>query len=459
MSPLPIPPEILIHIITLLDPLGVWSLSQTCRYLRHVIRPGRNEKLALLLQWEGSRLLGGGTNLFIGNSFNPSSDLSLWERNLWVCSGCMTFLRHQHFNNHSLLKLGYRKLDPETSRQHCLTTWRPTLRGKKRGQEGPKYSASNEHARHGAKRHLRLCNECLFRQGKLKYQHASIHGFHGGTASTPIQVSRCVRFVCALDRYFPKVGRSLGHPEPEDDLFADHLREEIASRWVLYMIRCPDCSLWQELSSFRVGGSFPSWSPTHDGHGLVRYRGGLNQEDFHIDELCCHMCLFKRFGFSELCVDLLDWYGLLMKSTRFHIDQQLLSGWSTIRRNQRRFSRQYKKDIRRLLQDTEHMYHKRYRANSELGYLQVALVQFRHREFKEIWEKMMETDSHIAYGEMGIRSGFMFWLNDFDKCLETWRWLRACQDAVESNPGLLGWWALCQPRLHYHGVDTYLRRN
>jgi hypothetical protein len=115
--------------------------------------------------------------------------------------------------------------------------------------------------------------------------------------------------------------------------------------------------------------------------------------------------------------------------------------------SQRRFSRKYKKDIRRILQDVDHMYQKRYRPDSELGYQQVALVQLRHREFKEIWEKMMETDSHIANGKLGTKSHFMSWLTNFDKILATWQWLRACQDAVESDPGLLGKWALYQPRL------------
>ncbi|CAG9945668.1 unnamed protein product [Clonostachys rosea f. rosea IK726] len=431
VSPFPVPAEILNHIITFLDPWGVWQLSKTCRYMRDVIKPGRKEYLELLLQLESFPTLGGGTRLFTGSDFNPTSNLSLWKQNYWACSGCMSLLTHEHFNNHSLLQLAYRKLDPRTSAQRSVTSWKPSLRGKKWGQEGPKYSASNEHERLGAKRHHRLCNECLFRAGRLKSKWTSAQGMHGGTLKTPIQIGRFVCFASALDRYFPNVGEALGLPAPKDGIFTSRQQP-----WVLYMVRCPTCSVWQELSSFRVGGSFPGWSPTHGGDGMVRYRGGLNHEDFNIDHLGCHGCVLRYQGFRYLCVDLLDWYCLLMKSTRFEIDLQLLSGWSAIRMSQRRFSRKYKKDIRRILQDVDHMYQKRYRPDSELGYQQVALVQLRHREFKEIWEKMMETDSHIANGKLGTKSHFMSWLTNFDKILATWQWLRACQDAVESDPGL-----------------------
>ncbi|CAG9983511.1 unnamed protein product [Clonostachys byssicola] len=427
VSPFPVPGEILNHIITFLDPRGVWMLSKTCKYMRDVIKPGRSEWLDFMLQMESWPTFGGGTSLFTGSDFNPISDLRLWRDHYWVCVGCMELLTHEHFNNQSLLQLAYRKLDPEAP---VVTSWKPSLRGKKWGQEGPKYSASDEHERLGAKRRHRLCNECLFRLGRLKSKWITAQGTHGGTLKTPIQISRFVCFPSALDRYFPNVGEALGLPGPDGGIFTSHMQ-----RWVLYMARCPTCSVWQELSMFRVGGSFPAWSPAHDGEGNVRYRGGLNHEDFHIDDLTCHACCLRYQGFGYLCVDLLDWYCLLMKSTRFEIDLQLLSGWSAIRWNQRRFNRKYKKDIRRILQDMEHMYQKRHRPDSELGYQEVALVEMRYREFIEIWEKM-RMEGQIASGKLTEGSLFSSWFINFPRVLATWRWLRECQDAVENDPGL-----------------------
>lgn len=127
-----LPLELQVEIITILDPIGLISLSQTNKYFRNLIDPKKREFVEKLLQLELTEEFGGPAfeyraRYFAELKFFWASEP--WQAIRWACCGCMRLLSHAHFDNRSLLRLELRKPSSGSSKE-TLTNWRITLRGK-----------------------------------------------------------------------------------------------------------------------------------------------------------------------------------------------------------------------------------------------------------------------------------------------------------------------------------------
>lgn len=122
-----LPTEIQCLIFRLLDPAGLIAASQTNQHFRKVIQPARKHFIERLIQLECDEKEGGIIPHFnpINNALSPGWSEPEWKRMRWACSGCLRLLSEQHFDNHSILRLEYRKPIPDYSTSDCFTTWEP----------------------------------------------------------------------------------------------------------------------------------------------------------------------------------------------------------------------------------------------------------------------------------------------------------------------------------------------
>ncbi|RYP71655.1 hypothetical protein DL769_004649 [Monosporascus sp. CRB-8-3] len=106
-----LPTEVQCSIFRLLGPVGLISASQTCKSFRGIINPERRHFVERLLALECLEEHGGPSAIFRArdNALQPNWDDEKWESMRWACTGCLRLLPHRHFDNHSLLRLGYRK--------------------------------------------------------------------------------------------------------------------------------------------------------------------------------------------------------------------------------------------------------------------------------------------------------------------------------------------------------------
>ncbi|KAK8064253.1 hypothetical protein PG996_008905 [Apiospora saccharicola] len=123
-----LPVEIWCSIFRLLDPVGLIAASQACPKFRHIIQPSRVHFVERLLALECRAEYGGPVPCFHANDYElePAWDEEAWTRMRWGCSGCLRLLPDAAFDNHSLLRLGYRKPTPGTPSSRAVTSWEPS---------------------------------------------------------------------------------------------------------------------------------------------------------------------------------------------------------------------------------------------------------------------------------------------------------------------------------------------
>ncbi|KAJ5180251.1 hypothetical protein N7492_003461 [Penicillium capsulatum] len=126
-----IPVEIQCIILRFLDPVGLIATSQTNTHFREIIRPRRRDFVERLVQLECDEQEGGITPSFDActNTLNPDWSQPEWNAMRWACSGCLRLLSHERFENHSILRLAYRKPIPGSPAASPLTTWESTPKG------------------------------------------------------------------------------------------------------------------------------------------------------------------------------------------------------------------------------------------------------------------------------------------------------------------------------------------
>ncbi|KAJ5092540.1 hypothetical protein NUU61_007410 [Penicillium alfredii] len=146
-----LPVEILSSIFRLLDPIGLISASQTSSQFRRIIKPNRPNFVERLLALESREKEGGPALHFRprGNQLTPDWGSKEWEAMRWVCAGCLRLLPHIEFDNHSLLRLGYRKPIPNSRAANFATSWESTAHhnSRKARRQLKKASAYKEEAR------------------------------------------------------------------------------------------------------------------------------------------------------------------------------------------------------------------------------------------------------------------------------------------------------------------------
>lgn len=123
-----LPTEVQCSIIRHLDPISLISMSQTSTYLRHLISPKKRHFTERLLQLELLPQHGGACPSFRArdNHISPGPLDPEWEDIRWACTSCLRLLPHLHFDNHSILRLRYRKPSPLIfSPSQAVTSWEP----------------------------------------------------------------------------------------------------------------------------------------------------------------------------------------------------------------------------------------------------------------------------------------------------------------------------------------------
>ena len=123
-----LPTEIQCSIVRLLDPVSLISISQTCTHFRRLVSPSKRHLIERLLALETILQHGGESPLFnpCENTLQPGPNDPEWASIRWACTDCLRLLSDAHFDDHSILKLAYRK-PTAVSSVHELppTTWEP----------------------------------------------------------------------------------------------------------------------------------------------------------------------------------------------------------------------------------------------------------------------------------------------------------------------------------------------
>lgn len=129
-----LPREIQCQIIRHLDPIGLISLSQTSSEFRRLINPQNKHFAERLLALELVLEYGGPTLIFWSRDhvLQPKWPGKEWDSMRWACTDCLRLLPHKNFDNHSLLRLGYRKPLPGSPAADMVTSWEPILRTRPR---------------------------------------------------------------------------------------------------------------------------------------------------------------------------------------------------------------------------------------------------------------------------------------------------------------------------------------
>ncbi|KPM35104.1 hypothetical protein AK830_g11471 [Neonectria ditissima] len=129
-----LPTEIQCFIIRLLEPISLISISHTNSHFRQLVRPEKKHFAERLLALESLEKHGGITPIFRSrdNDLDPDWTDARWSAMRWACTDCLRLLPHECFDNHSILRLRYRKPVPESAASKLVTTWEPAKLSKAR---------------------------------------------------------------------------------------------------------------------------------------------------------------------------------------------------------------------------------------------------------------------------------------------------------------------------------------
>lgn len=122
-----LPIELQSQVLRLLDPIALISFSQTCQQFRNTIRPTRQHFVERLLAVECLEEAGGPLLHFRArdNAQEPAWEDGKINDMRWTCTHCLRLLPHMRFDNHSLLRLGFRKPPPGSPAALPCTSWEP----------------------------------------------------------------------------------------------------------------------------------------------------------------------------------------------------------------------------------------------------------------------------------------------------------------------------------------------
>ena len=118
-------------ILVSLDPISLINVSQTCQKFRGLINPAKRHFIERLLALECIPSYGGPEPHFHARSGEVRSPKNWGYDNeeadgmRWACTHCMRLLDHWNFDNHSLLRLPYRKPPYGSAATLPATSWKP----------------------------------------------------------------------------------------------------------------------------------------------------------------------------------------------------------------------------------------------------------------------------------------------------------------------------------------------
>lgn len=320
---------------------------------------------------------------------------------------------------------------------------------------------SIELERCGYKRHLRKCNECRYRAGKLGRRMDGT----GGSATFPIQVSRQLRFHSALERYFPGFAidpedQKPASPVPIGQMFREdpaiyqpsslflwpeHRHDRV---WTLYMARCPQCQKWQELRSFRIGHYGLHWQPVehagrrHSEPWIESWTGDRLTPEFLANSLC-NQCFAREHGRDSLGEVLQKFFRNLQGRNVYNADWQLSWGWRILWNAVPDLPTDYRQQVEDLLEDTYPLMKSlEEKGVQDLDDSQIRLLELRHGQFAKLWETLAWVRSSKTVRRLEKNAWFQTWLHQFDIIQAYRSWLTRTMAKIESDPSVLVDWAL-----------------
>ena len=185
----------------------------------------------------------------------------------------------------------------------------------------------------GFKRHLRKCNECRFQRHEIanrtfsfSYRDDRNEPVLQGTAKVPIVTSRTLQFPGATERWFPDIFDILDIDEPTAGVNKptdpSDIVPTVTHPWTMYVVRCPECSTWQELRAFRFADMFNGWAPKtaqmSHGVGARNWNGMEINEDF-LNNLQCNHCYASEHGREKLGQELVKWLSASLFYEKCHL--------------------------------------------------------------------------------------------------------------------------------------------
>ncbi|CAG9956469.1 unnamed protein product [Clonostachys rosea f. rosea IK726] len=436
---LSLPVELQCLSISFLDPATLVSLSQADTYFRRLIQPGRHEIVQRLLQLECTEEHGGGLSQLDFSSwiqFASMRDRCI-KSDRWACTGCLRLLPHTSFDNHSLMRLGYRKPAAGSRAADPSTDWGAARKRWGRRFHQPKDDASEQplqdgdaDERWGSKRHLRKCNECRFQNQEL----GKANSRERGTPAVPIQPSRGLAFASSRDRFFPGLAEHVGLG-PLSEVVADGSSRS-KQFWPTRMIRCPGCAEWQEMRSFRLGTKNSRWVPIYANEEPDFC--AWNWDDTKLtrsvmDGLRCNSCFVDEHGVDALARVLSGWAKKLMRSEVSSAEFALFSGWETVRSNLKHIPLDYQAQFEGILRKHEPS------IPGPINPKTLPVYKSAHDELCSAWDQMTAEEGSLSnFGGQG----FDQWLHHYHVYEARWELVTKLHAVVVRQPEVLAAWAL-----------------
>ncbi|ETS81060.1 hypothetical protein PFICI_06062 [Pestalotiopsis fici W106-1] len=359
-----LPGEVHELIFRSLDPVTLISFGQTNRQFRAVIKATKELLAERLLVLECQEEFGGPVFHFDGrdNSQNPAWDHEQIDQIRWACTHCLKLLHHRNFDNHSLLRLCFRKPLPDWPAAQPVTSWEPMGKVASRAVLKSRVAAyrdslhwgrtefangDNERYVCGYRRRHRRCNECRYQIGDLRSHivippdgiglEPYLAGANLGTATVPIVKSRRLFFNSSIHRYFPDLFTDLPCYSTLADkapTFPIHRQDARDRAFTHYMVRCPGCATWKEFAAFRGGSHWPKWWPAHQHRWGTSWENwdGRNVDRSFIEGLRCHSCYAAVHGRQALMTVLIEWYTYFLLGELHFLLPKFAMGWSCLYR-------------------------------------------------------------------------------------------------------------------------------
>ncbi|KAK4097739.1 hypothetical protein N658DRAFT_266372 [Parathielavia hyrcaniae] len=468
-----IPPEILQQAVSQLDPISLIALSQTSKSWRAFINPNQHDYVQRLLALELTPEHGGIVPLFdeVAQKLSPpwDRDGDEWKSNKYACCGCMKLRSHMLFANHAILRRPYRKPPPGSveADKAAITDWEPlelsvrwmhiqeraALERRERRRwtsiawwkrdnvlanppahqfasvPRPPDSEDGEYEIRryltGTARQRRRCVEC--RLLNIRRKPSTTHA--GPRTEVAAVVSRQGLFLDHWDRHFP----GLVEPPPPEKR-PRQWRVMRGSRpgalLNVHVVFCPSCKTWLMDSAFR------NWRL------LLKHetpRPTTSAED--LDFIICNRCHLERYQDpSRLARELSAWALAMFREHRSKLHNQLGFGWSYI------------------YHDFVHPIHAfgMFDEISDIGYEIIAGLKWDsadkvygnkrpllfdesdlpelRRRFERYRELIYSDKVDRETREELLQSWFKFWVEDYDKIEEMYRWLGKQIAWLESEP-------------------------
>ncbi|KAH6983183.1 hypothetical protein BKA56DRAFT_643241 [Ilyonectria sp. MPI-CAGE-AT-0026] len=445
-----LPTELQCSIVRLLDPIGLISISQASTHFRRLIEPKKKYFVERLLGLEILDKHGGPS---------PDGMEKNGVRYAGQCTDCLRLLPHQYFDNHSVLRLGYRKPIPGSLASIAITSWEPDghIRRPRRHLRNGETQAASLSERTLRKRYFVCVTAGQGSQGFVGvtsattlelFKRCAISGFEDMSLvefekltvaqklqmfdnnALAIELERCgnKRHLrrCNECRYL----RGQLKPRPNgyggtakvpivasrQVVFANHLdrwfpgfsnclENKRPTPWTMYMVRCPGCACWKEIRDFRFATGTRRGTQTWDSRDITD----------------CNRCFARANGHQCLNKVLLDRIQHLIRIQLAVLSHQLNSSWGKL-------NTEYNSEIKHIL---------RHMPCSRLGFFDIVS----YTDWKDLWERTKRQGDTGWAGE-DMDAWYEGWIRDFDDVEAHWRWLMACRDELEESAGVLAEWAL-----------------